>query len=94
LTSLPLSHNASPWSPKRKATGGTWDRLPEELISLIVVKVAETSEALLEDIRSLWLCNKVTKRASSSYAIANCFILEHHYQSTDWNSDEYIQTVD
>jgi hypothetical protein len=74
--------------------GGTWDRLPKEIISLIAIKVAETSEAPLKDLRSLRLCNKATKRASSSYVVANCFNLEHHYRSTDWNSDEYIQTVD
>jgi hypothetical protein len=79
---------------KRKATGGTWDRLPEEIISLIIIKVAETSEAPLEDLRSLRLCNKVMKRASSSHAIANRFNLEHHYQSTDWNPEEYLQTID
>jgi hypothetical protein len=64
--------------PKRMATGCAWDCLPEEIISLIVVKVAETSEDLLEDLRSLRLCNKTTKRATSSRAIANHFNLEHH----------------
>jgi hypothetical protein len=79
---------------KRMAASGAWDRLAEDIISLIAVKVAETSEAPLEDLRSMWLCNKVTKRASSSYAVTNRFNLKHHYQSTNWYSDEYIQTAD
>jgi hypothetical protein len=79
---------------KRKAASGAWDRLPEEIVSLITVKVAKTLEAPLEDLRSLQLCNKVMKRASSSHAIANRFNLEHHYQSTDRNPKEYLQTVD
>jgi hypothetical protein len=79
---------------KRKAAGGAWDRLPEEIVSLIAVKVAETSDAPLEDLRSLRLCNKVMKGASSSYAGTNSFNLEHHYQSTDLNPEEYLQTID
>jgi hypothetical protein len=79
---------------KRKAASGAWDHRPEEIVSLIAVKVVETSEAPLQDLRSLRLCNKATKRASSSYAVANRFNLERHYQSMDWNSYEYIQTVD
>jgi hypothetical protein len=82
---------------KRVATGGTWDRLPEEMISMITVKVAETSNAPLKDLCSLRLCNKVTKRASLSHAIANQFNLEQHYQSTVWGNggtlDAYLQTV-
>jgi hypothetical protein len=27
---------------KRMAADGTWDRLPEEIVSLIAIKVAET----------------------------------------------------
>jgi hypothetical protein len=65
---------------KRKAVGIAWDRFPEEIIFLIIVKVAKTSEAPLEDLHSLRLCNKATKRASSSRAITNRFNLEHHYQ--------------
>jgi hypothetical protein len=38
---------------KRMAVGGAWDHLPEEVVSLITIKVAETSEDLLEDLRSL-----------------------------------------
>jgi hypothetical protein len=79
---------------KRKAASGAWDCLPEEIVSLITIKVAETSEALLKDLHSLRLCNKVMKRVSSSHVIANRFNLEHHYQSTDWNPKEYLQTVD
>jgi hypothetical protein len=83
---------------KRVAAGGTWDRLPEEIVSMITVKVAETSNAPLEDLRSLWLCNKVTKRASLSHAIANQFNHEQHYQSMVWGDggtlDAYLQTVD
>jgi hypothetical protein len=83
---------------KRMAAGGDWDCLPKEIISLITVKVAETSKAPLEDLRSLWLCNKATKRASSSRAITNHFNLEHHYQSMVWEGtdalDAYLQTVD
>jgi hypothetical protein len=79
---------------KRKAVGGAWDRLPKEIVSLITVKVAETLEALLEDLHSLRLYNKVTKRGSSSHAIANCFNLKHHYQSIDWNPKECLQTID
>jgi hypothetical protein len=79
---------------KRKAIGGAWDCLPEEIVSLITIKVAETSEALLKDLHSLRLCNKVMKRVSSSHVIANRFNLEHHYQSTDWNPEEDLQTID
>jgi hypothetical protein len=79
---------------KRKAAGGAWDCLSEEIMSLIAVKVVETLEAPLEDLHSLRLCNKVTKRVSSSNTVANRFNLKHDYQSTDWNSDEYIQTID
>jgi hypothetical protein len=49
---------------KWMAAGGTWDHLLEEVISLIAVKVAETSEDPLKDLRSLRLCNKATKRAT------------------------------
>jgi hypothetical protein len=66
---------------KRMAAGGAWDCLPKEIVSLISVKVAETVEALLEDLRSLRLCNRATKRASLSRAAAKRFNLEHHYQS-------------
>jgi hypothetical protein len=64
---------------KRMVADGAWDRLPEEIVSLIAVKVTETSEAPLEDLCSLWLCNKATKRASSSHVVGNRFNLEHHY---------------
>jgi hypothetical protein len=60
---------------KRMAVSGAWDCLPKEIISIITVKVAETSKDPLEDLHSLWLCNKGTKRATSSCAIANCFNL-------------------
>jgi hypothetical protein len=83
---------------KRMATGGAWDRLPEEIVSLIAVKVVETSEAPLEDLRSLRLCNKAMKRASSSHAITNRFNLKHHYQSMVWEGANalvtYLQTID
>jgi hypothetical protein len=69
---------------KRMAADGTWDRLHEEIISLIAIKVAETSEDRLKDLRSLWLCNKATKRVTLSHAIANRLNLEHHYQSKVW----------
>jgi hypothetical protein len=82
----------------RVVAGGAWDRLVEEIISMIAVKVAETSEAPLEDLRSLRLCNKVTKRACSSCAITNRFNLENHYHSRSWGDggmlDAYLQTVD
>jgi hypothetical protein len=55
------------------------DRLPEEIVSLIAVKVAETLEAPLEDLHTLRLCNKAMKRASSSHAVTNRFNLEHRY---------------
>jgi hypothetical protein len=69
---------------KRMAADGGWDHLPEEIISLIAIKVAKTSEDPLEDLHTLQLCNKVTKRATSSRTIANLFNLEHHYQSKVW----------
>jgi hypothetical protein len=82
---------------KRMAADGPWDRLPEEILSLITIKVAETLEAPLKDLHSLWLCNKATKRASS-HAISNRFNLEHHYKSMVWEGvdahDAYLQTVD
>jgi hypothetical protein len=65
------------------AAGDASDRLPEEIVSLIAVKVADTSEAPLKDLHSLWLCNKVMKLASSSRAISNHFNLEHHYHTMD-----------
>jgi hypothetical protein len=55
------------------------DRLPEEIVSLIAVKVAETLEAPLEDLHTLRLCNKAMKRASSSHGITNRFNLKHRY---------------
>jgi hypothetical protein len=64
---------------KRVAAGGTWDHLPKEIISMITVKVAETSEAPLEDLHSLRLCNKAMKRTCSSHAVTNRFNLENHY---------------
>jgi hypothetical protein len=75
------------------ATGGTWDCLPEEIVSLIAIKVAKTLEAPFEDHHSLWLCNKAMKRAFSSHAIINRFNLEHHYQTMNWDVD-YLQTID
>jgi hypothetical protein len=85
-------------STKRVAAGSAWDRLPEEIVSMITVKVAESSEAPLEDLRSLHLCNKAMKRACSSRIIANRFNLENYYQSTVWGEgdplDAYFQTVD
>jgi hypothetical protein len=83
---------------KRMAVDGAWDLLLEQIISLIVIKEAETSEDPLKDLCSLWLCNKATKRASSSCAITNRFNLEHHYQSMDREGvdvlNTYLQTVD
>jgi hypothetical protein len=82
---------------KRMAAGGAWDHLPEEIVSLITVKVAETSEDLLQELRSLRLCNKATKRASSSRALANCFNLKHHFTNRVWSEDDmykYYQIVD
>jgi hypothetical protein len=58
---------------KRIAVCGNWDLLPEEIVTLITVMVAETLEAPLKDLRSLWLCIKATKRLSLSHAIANRF---------------------
>jgi hypothetical protein len=85
-------------SSKRVASSGAWDRLPEEFISMITVKVAKTSEALLEEFRSLRLCNKAMKRAWLSHGVANRFNLEHHYQSMIWGDVDtcaaYLQTVD
>jgi hypothetical protein len=79
---------------RRMAADGAWDHLPEEIASLI----AETSEAPLEDLRSLRLCNKAMKRASSSRAITNRFNLKHHYQSMVWEDADalntYLQTID
>jgi hypothetical protein len=64
---------------KRMAAGGTWDHLHKEVISLIAIKVVESSEDPLEDLRSLRLCNKAMKRVTSSRAVANRFNHEHHY---------------
>jgi hypothetical protein len=83
---------------KRMAADGGWDRLLEEVVSLIAIKVAETLEDSLEDLRSLRLCNKATKRSTSSHAVANRFNLEQHYQSTVWGGADalnaYLQTFD
>jgi hypothetical protein len=82
---------------KRIAMDGTWDHLLEEIVNLIAIKVAETSEAPLDDLHSLWLCNKAMKRASSSCAVANCFNLNHHYRSTVWGDadtlDAYLKII-
>jgi hypothetical protein len=83
---------------KRMAAGGSWNRLPKEVVSPITIKVAETSEDLLEDLRSLSLCNKAMKRATSSHAVTNRFNLEQHYQSKVWEEgadtlNVYLQTV-
>jgi hypothetical protein len=94
-STFPQRGNMEP--AKRMAAGGAWDRLPEEIVSLIAVKVAETSKDPLQDLRSLRLCNKATKMASSSRAIANRFNLEHHFTNRVWGEDdmyEYYQTVD
>jgi hypothetical protein len=69
-------------SAKRVVAGGAWDRLPKEIIPMITINVAESTEAPLEDLCSLRLCSKVTKRACSSLIVANHFNLEKHYQST------------
>jgi hypothetical protein len=90
-TTFPQCNTMEP--AKRIVAGGAWDRFPEEIISLITVKVVETSEAPLEDLCTLRQCNKATKRASSSHVVTNCFNLEHHYQTMDWSAD-YLQTVD
>jgi hypothetical protein len=83
---------------KRVTVGDAWDRLPKEIVSMITVKVDETSEAPLKDLCTLRLCNKVMKRACSSRAIANRFNLENHYQSMVWGDggrlNAYLQTVD
>jgi hypothetical protein len=83
---------------KRVTVGDAWDRLPRQIVSMITVKVAETLEAPLKDLCSLRLCNKAMKSVSSSRVIANCFNLEHHYQSMVWGDggtlDAYLQTVD
>jgi hypothetical protein len=42
---------------KRMVVIGAWDRLLEEIVSLIAVKVADTLEDLLEDLCSLRMCN-------------------------------------
>jgi hypothetical protein len=38
---------------QRMVVSGAWDRLLEEIVSLIAVKVPETLEAPLEDLHSL-----------------------------------------
>jgi hypothetical protein len=48
---------------------GAWDRLPEEVVSMIVVKVAESSEAPFEDLCSLRMFNMATKRVCSSHTV-------------------------
>jgi hypothetical protein len=73
------------------ATGGAWDRLPKVIVSLIAIKVAETSEDPLQDLRSLRLCNKATKRASLSHVIANRFNLEHHFMNRVWCEDDMCE---
>jgi hypothetical protein len=82
---------------KKMVVDGDWDRLPEEVISLIVAKVAETSEAPLVDLRSLQLCKKVTKRMSSSHTVTNRFNLEHHFKAMIEGGNTlgaYYQTID
>jgi hypothetical protein len=77
---------------------GAWDRLPEEVVSIITIKVAKILEAPLKDICTRRLCNKEMKRACSSRVVANRFNLENHYQSMVWGErhwlDADLQTVD
>jgi hypothetical protein len=94
-----LSHKPTTTdSSKRVSSGGVWDRLSEEVVSLIASKVAETSKAPLEDLRSLRLYSKATKRSPLSRGVANRFNLEHHYQATVWGHGDtcaaYLQTID
>jgi hypothetical protein len=66
---------------KRMATSGACDRLPEEVVSLVAIKVPEISEDPVEDLHTMRLCNKAMKRATSSRAVTNHIKLENHYQS-------------
>jgi hypothetical protein len=83
---------------KRVAAGEHWDRLPEEVVSLIAVKLVETSPSPLEDLRSFRLCNKSTNRASSSRTVANRINLDNHYEMMIWGNGAtrtaYLQIVD
>jgi hypothetical protein len=83
---------------KRVAASSAWDCLPEEFVSMVVVKVVETSKAPLEDLRSLRLFNNAMKKASLSHAVTNRFNLMHHYQPMIWGDGDtcatYRQTVD
>jgi hypothetical protein len=63
---------------KRSAVG-IWDHLLEEVLSMIAIKVAESSQAPLEDLHSMHLCNKTMKRVCSIRVIGNRFNLENHY---------------
>jgi hypothetical protein len=90
-STFPQHSNMEP--VKRMDVGGAWDCLPEEIVSLITVKVAETSEDPLQDLHSLRLCNKVTKRVSTSRTIANHFNLEHHFTNRVWGEDDMSNTT-
>jgi hypothetical protein len=93
-----LQHPAKMESAKRVASGNSWDHLPEEVISIITVKVTESLEALLEDFRSLRLCNKAMKRVCSNRTVVNHFNMENPYHSTVWGEGDllnaYLQTND
>jgi hypothetical protein len=92
-----FQHSNKMKSAKRVVVGA-WDHLPEEVVSMITVNIAKSLEAPLEDLCSMLLCNKATKRVCSSHVVANHFNLENHYQSTVWGErhrlDAYLQTVD
>jgi hypothetical protein len=79
-------------SSKRVASGGICDRLPEEVISLIASKVVETSEAPLEDLHSLRLCNQRGHRR----AMALPTISTSRTTTRLWFGEcaAYLQTID
>jgi hypothetical protein len=74
-----LQHPSITEPVKRIEVCDTWDHLLEEIVSLITVKEAQTKDAPLKDLHSLRMCNKATKRATSSITIANHINLEQHY---------------
>ena len=53
-----------------RSTCGIWDLLPDEVVSEIAGKVAETSPAPLDDLCSMRACSSSTKRVCSILAVA------------------------
>ena len=67
-------------SIKRNATS-IWDLLPDDVVTMIAVKVVETWPLPVYDLRTMPGLNTAMKRACSRVAVANRINLENQYQN-------------